>query len=183
MTHPAVFLDRDGTIIRDAHYLSAPAQVELLPGAAGAIRRLNEAGWRTVVVTNQSGIARGRITEAQFDGVTTRLTELLAENGARIDATYMCPHHPDFTGPCECRKPGTLLFRRAAWELELDPRRSWYVGDKLRDVIPARELGGTGILVPGLDTPETDIAAAAPDIHVMGSLDAAVTRIIDSARS
>ena len=183
MTHPAVFLDRDGTIIRDAHYLATPSEVELLPGAADAIRRLNEAGLRTVVVTNQSGIARGRVSQEQFEAVTTRLAESLAEGGARIDATYMCPHHPDFTGPCTCRKPGTLLFRTAASALRLDLAASWYVGDKLRDVSPARELGGQGILVPGPDTPAEDIAAAAPDIAVLASLDAAVTRIIDSARS
>ena len=183
MTSPAVFLDRDGTIIRDAHYLAAPTEVELLPGAAEAIRRLNEAGLRTVVVTNQSGIARGKVTAAQFDAITARLATLLAEHRARIDATYMCPHHPDVTGPCDCRKPGTLLFRRAARELGLDLGRSWFVGDRLRDVSPARELGGTGILVPGPETAGDDVAAAAPDIMVRASLDAAVTHIVDSARS
>jgi D-glycero-D-manno-heptose 1,7-bisphosphate phosphatase len=183
VTTGVVFLDRDGTIIRDAHYLATPAGVELLPGAAGAIRRLNEAGFSTIVVTNQAGIARGRVTEAQFAAVTTRLAQLLSEHGARIDATYMCPHHPEFTGPCDCRKPGTLLFRRAARDLGLDLDRSWYVGDKLRDVSPARELGGTGILVPGPETSGDDIAAASPDILVLASLDGAITHIIDSARS
>lgn len=183
MTRAAVFLDRDGTIIHDAHYLASPAGVELLPRAAVAIRQLNEAGFPVVVVTNQSGIARGRVSQAQFDAVTARLAALLAEEHARIDATFMCPHHPDITGPCDCRKPATLLFRRAARELGIDPAASWYVGDKLRDAVPARELGGTGILVPGPDTDAADVTGAAPDILVLTALDAAVAHIIESARS
>ena len=181
MKRAAVFLDRDGTIIRDEHYLGEPSGVALLPGTGRAIHRLNQAEIPVVVVTNQSGIARGKLTEAQFRDVTARLDELLSSAGARIDATYMCPHHPDYTGPCECRKPGTLLYRRAAGDLELDLERSWYIGDKLRDVSPARTLGGRGILVPAPDTPDGDIAAARPDIHIASSLDAAVTLVIESA--
>ncbi len=100
-----VFLDRDGTIIRDTEYLSRPDDVELLPGAADAIRALNDAAVPVVVVTNQSGIARGYLSVAEYEAVAKRLDELLAARGARIDATYYCPHHPDFGGNCDCRKP------------------------------------------------------------------------------
>lgn len=144
---PAVFLDRDGTVIAEADYLADPDGVELVPGAAEAIRRLRTAGFAVVVVTNQSGIARGLYEESDYHAVARRLDGLLADRGARPDATYYCPHHPDFTGPCECRKPGTGLYRRAARELDLDLGASFYVGDKPTDVEPARILGGTGILV------------------------------------
>jgi len=180
---PAVFLDRDGTIIRDHHYIGNPGQVELIPGAASAVRRLNDAGLPVVIVTNQSGIARGLLTEADYERVRDRAEALLGEFGARIDASYMCPHHPDFTEkPCACRKPGTLLFRRAATDLDLDLSRSWYIGDRGRDVIPARELGGRGILVPNDDTPSADIEDARREFAVAGSLDEAVDRVIESAR-
>jgi D-glycero-D-manno-heptose 1,7-bisphosphate phosphatase len=143
----AVFLDRDGTLIEDPGYLADPAAVRLLPGAPDAVTRLNRAGLVVVVVTNQSGIARGLLTEAQYLATERRLDELLAERGARIDAHYYCPHHPDLTGPCDCRKPALLLYRRAAERFDLDLRASWWVGDRLRDVMPAEALGGRGILV------------------------------------
>ena len=183
MTRRAVFLDRDGTIIRDADYIRDPAHVELLPGAASAIRRLNDAGIPVVVVTNQSGIARGFFTERENQRVQERMEELLdADSGARIDATYVCPHHPDFTGPCDCRKPGTLLFRRAAQDLDLTTERSWFLGDRLRDIEPARALGGIGVMVRGHATPVEELAQATKEFPVVSSLDDAVTRVLDSAR-
>lgn len=144
---PAVFLDRDGTIIHDAHYLADPAGVRLLPGAGEAIARLNAAGIPAVVVTNQSGIGRGYFSEADFLAVQARVEELLAAEGAKIDAVYHCPHAPDAEPPCDCRKPAVGLFLRAAEEHGLDPARSWYVGDRLRDLAPVERLGGRGILV------------------------------------
>jgi D-glycero-D-manno-heptose 1,7-bisphosphate phosphatase len=118
--------------------------------------------------------------------VRERFEALLEEHGARVDGSYMCPHHPDFTPSseplCECRKPGTLLFRRAGAELDLDLSKSWYVGDKLRDVQPAATLGGRGILVPNTGTPADEIARARVEFTVAGSLDEAVDRIIESAR-
>ncbi|HEU4996702.1 MAG TPA: HAD family hydrolase [Gemmatimonadaceae bacterium] len=186
MSRPTAFLDRDGTIIRDYHFMGSPETVELVPGAAAAVRRLNESGWPVVIVTNQSGIARGYFTEADYERVRDRFEALLAEQGAHVDASYMCPHHPDFTPSseplCECRKPGTLLFRRAGTELDLDLSMSWYVGDKLRDVLPAAALGGRGILVPNEGTPPDEIARARKEFSVAGSLDEAVDRIIESAR-
>lgn len=178
----AVFLDRDGTINRDTRYVGRAEDVELLPGVAAAIRRLNDASIPVVVVTNQSGIGRRLFSDTEYAQVRARLDELLAREGARVDATYTCPHHPDFTGACDCRKPGTLLFRQAASDLALDVGRSYFVGDKLRDVSPARELGGTGILVPSPDTSADDLAAARRDFAVAASLDEAVGRIIESSR-
>jgi D-glycero-D-manno-heptose 1,7-bisphosphate phosphatase len=143
----AAFLDRDGTIIVERNYLRDPADVELLPGAAAGLRALRDAGYLLVLVTNQSGIARGLLDEADFHAVQRRLEELLAAEGVALDATYWCPHHPDYTGPCECRKPGTALFRRAAEELGVELAASVFVGDRMRDVEPALELGGRGVLV------------------------------------
>ena len=144
---PAVFLDRDGTIIVDADYLADPDRVILIPGAADAIRRLKDDGLAVVIVTNQSGIARGLYSESDYHAVAERLEHVLAAAGTPVDATYWCPHHPDFSGPCDCRKPGTGMHLRAAREHGLDPASSWYVGDKPTDLLPALALGGRGILV------------------------------------
>jgi D-glycero-D-manno-heptose 1,7-bisphosphate phosphatase len=145
--HRAVFLDRDGTIVEDPGFLHEPGKVKLIPGAADAIRRLNEHGFLVITVSNQSGIARGRYTVADYTAVQRRLAELLQAHGAHLDGSYFCPHHPKLTGPCECRKPGVKLFREAEQALGIDQARSWWVGDRLSDVQPARELGGHGILV------------------------------------
>lgn len=158
--HQAAFLDRDGTIIVDRHYLNDPDQVELLPHAADGIRRLVLEGIPVIVATNQSGIARGTVTLAQYAAVHARMLELLAAEGVQLLDTFSCPHHPDFTGPCACRKPGTWLFERAAALYRLDLARCLYVGDKFRDVQPARTLGGRGLLVVSADTPQEDVDRA-----------------------
>jgi D-glycero-D-manno-heptose 1,7-bisphosphate phosphatase len=145
----AVFLDRDGTIIEDAGYLRDPDQVRLLPGAAAAIERLNRNNWLAVVVTNQSGIARGLVTEDEYRRTEYRLDQLLADAGARLDGHYWCPHLPDVSGPCQCRKPGTLLYEQAAERLDIDMKRSWWVGDRARDVLPASAFGGRGVVLLG----------------------------------
>ncbi len=144
---PAAFLDRDGTIIAERGYLRDPEGVELLEGAAEGLRRLQQAGYALVLVTNQSGIARGLVREEEYRAVQARLEALLRQRGITLAGVYHCPHHPDHTGPCECRKPGTGLHRRAAAELGLDLSRSLYIGDKASDVLPAAALGGRGILV------------------------------------
>jgi D-glycero-D-manno-heptose 1,7-bisphosphate phosphatase len=143
----AVFLDRDGTIIEDVAYLRDREQVRLLPGAANAIKRLNASGFLAIVVTNQSGIARGLLSRNDYQLTERRVDELLAQDGARLDAHYFCPHLPELTGPCDCRKPGSLLYRQAAEQFHIDLGRSWWVGDRMRDVLPADTLGGRGILV------------------------------------
>lgn len=152
----AAFLDRDGTIIRDATYVRDPADVALLPDAAGAIRRLNDRDIFVVVVTNQSGIARGYLDDADYRRVEERVNQLLAGEGARIDATYMCPHHPDISGPCDCRKPGLGLYRRAIGDHELDATRSLFTGDRWRDVEPGIALGGFVVLLDVDSTPAED---------------------------
>jgi D-glycero-D-manno-heptose 1,7-bisphosphate phosphatase len=179
----AVFLDRDGTILHDADYVRNPDDVQLLPGAAAAVARLNERAIPVIIVTNQSGIARGLLTDADYDAVRTRLDELLAAEGARVDASYVCPHHPDFTGPCECRKPGTLLYRRAAGEHGLDLTRSTFVGDRWRDVAPALELGGRGILISGPSTPADELRQVEAKAEVVRSLDEAVSVLLGTATS
>ena len=155
----AVFLDRDGTIIEDRHYLSRPEEVTLLPGAGDAIARINALLIPVIVVTNQSGIARGILTVEDHNRVTERLDELLREHGAHLDATYFCPHAPE--DACDCRKPGTLLFRQAAHDHpEINLTRALYIGDKLRDLEPGLTLGGQAVLVPSAETPQSEIAAA-----------------------
>jgi len=144
---PAVFLDRDGTIIEEVKYLADPEGVALLPGAVEALTLLRDAGFALVVVTNQSGIARGLYGVEAYEAVAQRLDELLAAHGLTLDATYFCPHHPDISGDCFCRKPATGMHRAAAEELGLDSSRSFFVGDRVRDLLPALELGGEGVLV------------------------------------
>lgn len=170
----AVFLDRDGTIIEDAHYLADPEGVRLLPGVAVEILALNTRGTLVIVVTNQSGIARGLVTEAQYEATRRRTDELLAAFGARVDDVYHCPHFPSVSGACDCRKPSTGLYLRAAAQHGVDLARSLYVGDKRRDVEPAIALGGTGILVPAADTPPNDIHWARAHAHVCHSLREAI---------
>jgi D-glycero-D-manno-heptose 1,7-bisphosphate phosphatase len=176
MRRAAAFLDRDGTIIHDVDYLRDPDGVRLLPGAAAAIGRLNAGRVPVLVITNQSGIARGLMTVADYERVRTRLDEVLAAEGARIDATYYCPHHPDFTGPCECRKPGTLLYRRAAEEHNVDLTRSVYLGDRWRDVAAGLSLGGRVVLVPSPSTPAEDLRRAKVEAEMATDLEQAVDR-------
>ena len=180
---PAVFLDRDGTLIDDEHYLADPARVRLRPGVARAVRRLREAGLGIIVVTNQSGIARGKFTEADYEAVRARLDELLAAQGATLDASYHCPHHPDFGEACSCRKPGIALFQQAASEHALDLARSAFIGDKYRDVAPAARFGAYGVLVPSPDTPYTDMERARDGFAVATSLEAAADRVLARMRA
>jgi histidinol-phosphate phosphatase family protein len=173
----AVFLDRDGTLIEDRHYIARPEDVHLLPDVADALNTLRNAGWRLVVITNQSGIARGLLSETDFARVQERIESLLADQGARLDATYHCPHHPDYSGPCECRKPGRLLYAQAARELGLDLDASAYVGDRWRDVEPALHLGGRGMLVPSSNTPPEDLQRAQRDAEIAASLNDVARRL------
>jgi D-glycero-D-manno-heptose 1,7-bisphosphate phosphatase len=178
--HGAVFLDRDGTIIEDPPpgYLHQPEAVRLLPSAARAIQRLNQAGWPVVVISNQSGIARGLYPEADYHRVQARLEELLGTEGARIDAALFCPHHPDFTGPCDCRKPGTRLFLEAAQRFQVEPVRSWFVGDQASDVTPGAALGGRGLLVLTGKGLAHRVQAVAAGVRIVTDLAAAVDVIL-----
>ena len=152
MSAPAVFLDRDGTLIDEVGYLDRPERVVLYPYSTAAIRALNRAGFRVIMVTNQSGIARGFFDEATVQAVHAHIADLLAAGGAFLDAYYYCPHHPvgrvvPYAGRCECRKPGSGLVDRAVRELAVDPARSFAVGDRWLDVELAQNVGGRGILV------------------------------------
>ena len=156
----AALLDRDGTIIVDAHYLADPDRVALLPGAAEAIRQLSNAGVPSIVCSNQSGIARGTVSLEQYHAVRQRVAALLQNEGAELLDTFICPHHEDFTGPCVCRKPGVLLFEQAASVHGLDLAHSLFAGDKYRDVAPAAHYGGAGFLVRSPDTPAEHLTHA-----------------------
>jgi histidinol-phosphate phosphatase family protein len=159
---PAAFLDRDGTVNRHVGLLSDPARLELLPGVASAIRRLNRAGVLVVVVTNQSVVARGICTETELGRIHARLDMMLGEHGAFVDAIYHCPHHPDAGYPgerkdlkraCICRKPSTGLIDRAFSELPIDAVGSFVVGDTERDAEMARRAGLPCYLIGGADGP------------------------------
>jgi heptosyltransferase-2 len=150
---PAAFLDRDGTIIEDPGYLSDPEKIQLIPGAIEALRGLQHAGYRLVLVSNQAGVARGLLTEMDVHQVNDRLTTLLAGAGVQLDGIYYCPHHPDY-GPseyrrdCDCRKPKPGMIHRAIRDLELNPHRSVVIGDHVTDAALARAFPGmVGIML------------------------------------
>jgi len=186
----AVFLDRDGTLIEEVGYLDRPERVQLYPWTVDAIRALNRAGLRTVMVTNQSGVARGFFTEAVVMRVHERIAQLLAAGGAHLDAYYYCPHHPDGKVPeyataCECRKPGRALVDRAVAEFGIDPAASYAVGDRWFDVSLARTVGATGILVRtgyGADEEHRPPAGVAADAVVNNLAEAASWLLIDRDR-
>ena len=206
----AVFLDRDGTINEEVGYLDRLEKLRLIPGAAEAIRLINESGLKAVVVTNQSGVARGFFTEAFVDNVHSHLSEMLRKEGASLDGFYFCPHHPTegrgrYLRSCSCRKPSPGLLLRACEELSLEPERSYMVGDTLKDIEAASRIGARGILVrtgygaeaaAALDTvkgpeqrilggeasPPGDEALIRP-VHIAGDVLAAVRWLLKDRRS
>jgi len=148
----AVFLDRDGTINTEVGYLNHPDQLELIPRSALAIKLLNEAGFKTVVITNQAGIAKGLLQETLLPEIHQRLSMLLDKEGARIDRFYYCPHHPEaaveqYRIDCQCRKPFPGLVLQAAAELGIDATRSYVIGDKSCDIELAHNVGARAIMV------------------------------------
>ncbi|HXZ44377.1 MAG TPA: lipopolysaccharide heptosyltransferase II, partial [archaeon] len=150
---PAAFLDRDGTIIEDPGYLRDPEKLQFIPGAIEALRGLQRAGYRLVLVSNQAGVARGLLTETDVHRVNDRLKALLAEVGVRLDGIYFCPHHPDYGPPeyrreCDCRKPRPGLIHRAIRDLDLNPHRSVVIGDHATDAALAGAFPGmVGIML------------------------------------
>ncbi len=145
MLREAVFLDRDGTVNEEVEYLAEPARLRLIPGAALAIRLLNEAGILAIVITNQAGVGRGYFSGGAVEAVHAELAMQLGTHGARLDAIYHCPHHPD--AGCACRKPGIGMLERAAAEHGVDMERSIVVGDKASDLEAGRRAGCRTILV------------------------------------
>lgn len=142
----AVFVDRDGTICFDRHYLADPSGLELIPTIAAGIKKLNDAGIPVIVITNQSGIARGYFTEKQLEAVHNKMEDLLAEQGARVDDIFYCPHLPD--SGCDCRKPRPGMLLQARDKLGLNLKRSFVIGDRMLDIEMANSVGAKAILVP-----------------------------------
>ena len=147
---PAVFLDRDGVLNIDHGYAHRPDQLDWVAGAPQAVRLLNEAGYLVVVVTNQSGVARGYFPEAAVKLFHATMQERLLAQGAHIDAFYYCPHHPAGAVPelairCQCRKPGPGMLEQAARDWPIDPARSFMIGDRDDDVRAAQAFGIRGI--------------------------------------
>jgi D-glycero-D-manno-heptose 1,7-bisphosphate phosphatase len=140
-----VVLDRDGTIVVDKHYLSSPAGLEFLPGAVQGLRALHEQGHRLVLITNQSGIGRGLLSLEQLEAIHARLRAMMREAGAPLEAIYFCPHTPE--EGCECRKPRSELFWRAAAELGFEASEAVVVGDKASDVDFGHRVGAATILI------------------------------------
>jgi D-glycero-D-manno-heptose 1,7-bisphosphate phosphatase len=179
----AVFLDRDGTLIREVGYLSRPDQVEILPGVPAALRRLREFGFRLVVVTNQSAVARGHMSEPDLVVIHELLREKLMAQGAVLDALYYCPHHPteglgSYRIFCNCRKPQTGLVEKAVLDLQLDPSLSYVVGDQWTDMQLAKQVGATGILLG--NPPATIAVDYDTGVPVVTSLLQAAQWIIDN---
>lgn len=146
MGKPAIYIDRDGVVVELIDYLNQIDQVVLMPGIADAIRAVNQAKVLLVIITNQSGVARGLLTEATLGEIHARIKALLAEQGAHVDAIYYCPHHPDIGNPtyrrkCDCRKPAPGLLLRAADDMDIDLSRSVMIGDHLSDIEAGHRAG------------------------------------------
>jgi D-glycero-D-manno-heptose 1,7-bisphosphate phosphatase len=152
MGNRAVFFDRDGTINEEVGYVNHIERFNPLPRVGQAIRLLNQHGWKTVVITNQSGVARGYFPESLIHQVHQKMKDLLKGEGAYLDGIYYCPHHPDVGEPpyrqkCRCRKPETGLIEKAVEELDLDPSQSYMIGDRGVDIAFGHRIGAKGILV------------------------------------
>lgn len=170
---PAVFLDRDGTVNVEVHYLSQPEQLELLPSVGETIARLNSLGIAVVVVTNQAGIARGYFPEHRLTAVHDRLRQMLADQGGRVDGVYYCPHHPSaglgaYKRDCDCRKPKAGMLKQAADELGIDLCRSLMVGDRDTDLQAGAAAGcQTALVLTGYGH-ETSVAINMPSLNGVG---------------
>ncbi len=183
--HRAVFFDRDNTLIEDPGYISDPDRVRLYPDAAAAVARLRRAGYRIVVVSNQSGVARGLITEQQLEAVNERVQTLFAGDGAALDGVYSCPYLDGPEATVEAyrrdsplRKPAPGMLLEAARELRLDLGRSWMIGDAARDVEAGRRAGCRTILLER-GRPSDDARGARPT-HTAASLKEAVQMVLES---
>jgi D-glycero-D-manno-heptose 1,7-bisphosphate phosphatase len=170
-----VLLDRDGTLIVERNYLSDPAEVQLLPGAASGLRRMSELGLGLAVITNQSAISRGFIDEPRLKQIHNRMCELLQQENICLDGIYFCPHLPEDN--CDCRKPNVALPNIAASELGFNVRDSFVIGDKECDIDMGRRLGATTFLVLTGYGKKTDANQAARPDHVVADLDQAAIMI------
>lgn len=150
--HKAVFLDRDGTIVQDVGYMNSPQQIEFIPGSIEAIKKLNAAGFKVVVITNQAGVAKGLVTEDMLQTIDKTLHKGILSGGAHLDGLYYCPHHPEhgfypYKQVCECRKPHPGLIKRAHRDLNIDLSKSYMVGDKGTDIEAGQRAGTKTVFV------------------------------------
>ena len=180
----AVFLDRDGTIIEDTGYPHERHQVRFLPGAAEAIRILNERGFAVVIVTNQAGVARGYFTEETLKDINGYISDCLARDGAHVDRVYYCPHHldgivPQYKVACDCRKPEPGLILRAAAECGIDLAKSVVIGDMPHDVEAGRRAGCRTVLLAAPGSDKIARAAASAPSHVAADLREAVEWLVN----
>ncbi|MFH1615163.1 MAG: HAD family hydrolase [Planctomycetota bacterium] len=160
MDSKAIFLDRDGTVNDDVGYLNHPSQVKLLPGAAEALIELKKMGYKLIIATNQSAVARGIVSEQVLETIHKRLKELLAEKGAYLDQIYYCPFHPQgviekYRRDSDLRKPNTGMLTLAADEMDIDLSQSWMIGNANSDVIAGRAAGCRTILINSIPNPES----------------------------
>lgn len=175
----AVFLDRDGTIIEDVGYLNTHRNLQFIKGSIEAIKKLNAAGYKVVVITNQAGIARGLITEDMLQTIDKTLHKWILNGGAHLDGIYYCPHHPEhgvhpYKQECECRKPHPGLIKKAEKDLDIDLSQSWMIGDKYSDVLAGKRAGTKTIFVTsGRGQEEKKKLVEKPD-HIAENLAAAV---------
>jgi D-glycero-D-manno-heptose 1,7-bisphosphate phosphatase len=151
----ALFLDRDGVVIEDRGYMRDPNDVVLLPGAAEALRRFADEGWKLIVISNQSGVGRGLITPVEMDAVQARFLQALRAEGVEVAATYICAHSPEER--CVCRKPSPFLLKQAAAEHDVDLRQSWMIGDRESDLLAGRLAGCRTIWLRNKRFPETTL--------------------------
>lgn len=152
MKNRAVFLDKDGTLIKDVPYNVDPGRIELLPGVIEGLQELQDAGYVLIGISNQSGLARGMFSEGQLQQVLQRLTSLLSEHGVNLDKVYYCPHHPEavveqYQKKCACRKPMPGMLQQAAKEYAVDLDHSWMIGDILNDIQAGHEACCRAILI------------------------------------
>jgi len=143
----AIFLDRDGTLNVEVDRVMTPGLLELIDGAGEAVRRINDSGYLAILITNQAVIARGECSDRQLADVHERLKVLLAKNYAHLDAIYYCPHYPDVSGPCRCRKPAPGMILKAQADFSIDLEESWMIGDSVKDIRVARNAGSHAALV------------------------------------
>lgn len=176
---PAVFLDRDGTLNVDKGYVSHLRDWEWLPHALDGLRKLKNAGFKLVVVTNQSGIARGYYPADDVIKLHDLVNRELNAKGVGIDAFYFCPHHPEYSGPCSCRKPKPGLIQKAALEMNLDLSRSWMIGDKGSDIEAGSAAGIPSILI-GEHCQIGQEYATFPHVPIVEDLEKAADLIINT---
>ena len=184
MANKAVFMDRDKTIIEDPGYLSDPSAVKLLPGVELAIKSLAQAGFKVVVVTNQTGVARGLLSEDDLQAIHGELRRQLGEKGAHLDAIYYCPYHPEgtveaYAKESDLRKPKPGMLLKAAGELEIDLASSWMVGDSARDIEAGQRAGCRTVRVR---TPQSQTHVGGTDEDENVQADFTVRNLVDAAR-